>query len=77
MLQQLNAATTFSFVYIHLLTNFTGTTVEKYFETLAASFSGLRFIVAGDGVKNYNSTLKNITVLKSEKQIRSYLETMI
>ena len=77
MLEQLKAATTFSHVYIHLLTNFTGTTVEKYFESLSASFTGLQFIVGGDGVKNYTVTLKNITVLKSEKEIRNYLETMI
>ncbi|HEV7621804.1 MAG TPA: MerR family transcriptional regulator [Flavisolibacter sp.] len=63
-----------SYVYMHLLTNFTGFDATDYFEELSRSLPGINIIASGEGVKKIQRQFTNLTLLKTDQQIYDFIQ---
>lgn len=71
---QLVASKEVGYLFVHHMTNFTGWDADYYFEDLSKSFSSKQIVVAGTVVQQIQRNFSNLTVLKSDKEIYSFIE---
>ncbi|MGZ5191727.1 MAG: MerR family transcriptional regulator [Flavisolibacter sp.] len=62
------------YIYLHLITNFTGMHAEDYMETICSTFPDKKIIASGDGVKNLEKSLENLQILNSDLQMYNFIQ---
>jgi DNA-binding transcriptional MerR regulator len=62
------------YLFLHLITNFTGWDANVYFEDLCRSFPSKKIIVTGTTVHQIERNLVNLLLLKSDKEIYDFIE---
>jgi len=60
-------------IYLHLITNFTGVSVEDYIEDICLSFPDKKIIASGGGITDVQRTYVNFQLLKTDKEIRDFI----
>lgn len=68
-----NGLSSIEFIYLHLITNFTGTTVDEYLEGICKTFSNQRVIASGEGLRESQLKCSNLLVLKSDNQVHEFM----
>lgn len=68
-----NELSSIEFIYLHLITNFTGTTVDEYLEGICKNFSNKRIIASGEGLREAQIKCSNLLVLKSDRQVHEFM----
>jgi hypothetical protein len=61
-------------IYLHLITNFTGTTVDEYLEDLCRRFPEVSIYASGEGVSRVERNFSNLRLLRSDKAIYDFIE---
>src|SRR5215203_350641 len=62
------------YLFLHLLTNFTGWDADVYFEDLCRSFPNKEIIASGTAVHQVERNFVNLKLLKSDKEIYGFIE---
>ena len=62
------------YLFLHLITNFTGWDADVYFEDLCRSFSHKQIIASGAAVHRVERNFVNLRLLKSDKEIYEFIE---
>lgn len=63
------------FLYLHLLTNFTGVHVDDYLEMLRKSFPDKTIVASGRGIEQSQRTFVNTYILKRDEEILGFIES--
>lgn len=61
------------FLYLHLLTNFTGLTVDDYMEDICRLARGKTIVASGEGIRNAQRSFVNLRLLRSDEQIYAFI----
>lgn len=61
------------YLYIHLITNFTGFELDDYFEHLCRTFSDKKIYASGEGLKLMQRCFTNLSLLLSDKAIYDFI----
>ena len=61
------------FIYLHLLTNFTGFDVDDYLEEICKKFPDKMVVVSGEGIRKSQRDFVNLTRLESDTQIYDFI----
>lgn len=72
-LQQLAHLDHIRFLYLHLITNFTGFSADDYLEDLCKTFPGKTIIASGEGISQVQRSFVNVQLLKSDRQIHDFI----
>ena len=62
------------YIYMHLLTNFTGLETDDYFENVCTRFTNKRIVASGEGIQKSQRNFTNLTLLKSDQQIYNFIK---
>ncbi|MGZ3908679.1 MAG: MerR family transcriptional regulator [Flavisolibacter sp.] len=62
------------FLYLHLLTNFTGLEVDDYFESICAKFPDKKILVSGLGAQRIQKSFANLKCLNNDGDIYKFIE---
>lgn len=62
------------FLYLHLITNFTGVSLDDYFETLRKSFPDKTILASGNGIEQSQRTFVNLQLLRRDDEIYRFIE---
>jgi DNA-binding transcriptional MerR regulator len=62
------------FIYLHLITNFTGMHVDEYMETICTGFPDKKIIASGDAMKNLERSFVNLQTLNSDQEIYNFIQ---
>jgi Predicted transcriptional regulators len=62
------------YLFLHLITNFTGWDADVYFEDLCKSFPNKQIIASGAAVHQVQRNFVNLKLLKSDKEIYEFIE---
>lgn len=62
------------YLFLHLITNFTGWDADVYFEDLCRSFPHKQIIASGAAVHRVERNFVNLRLLKSDKEIYEFIE---
>jgi MerR family transcriptional regulator, light-induced transcriptional regulator len=63
------------YLFLHLVSNFTGWDADVYFEELCKSFSGKKIIITGTAVHQLQRKFTNLILLKSDKEVYQFIQT--
>jgi DNA-binding transcriptional MerR regulator len=72
-LQQLVQVSGIRYIYLHLITNFTGSDADDYFEEICKAFPDKKIMASGEGINVIQRTFTNLTLLKSDQQIYDFI----
>ena len=61
------------YIYLHLLTNFTGYYADDYFEDICKQFPDKIIIGSGEGIQGLQRSFVNLNVLRSDQQIYNFI----
>ena len=61
------------FLFLHLITNFTGFTVDDYFEKLCTAFPDKTIVASGAASFEAQRTFTNLVVLRSDSEIHGFI----
>ena len=62
------------YIYLHLITNFTGRFADDYFEDICREFKDKTLVASGEGTMSVQRTFVNLRILKSDQQIYEFIE---
>lgn len=62
-----------AYIYLHLLTNFTGLSVDDYLESICLRFRSKQIIASGGGAQKSQRPFVNLKVLNSDKSIYDFI----
>ena len=62
------------YIYLHLITNFTGMQADDYMETICKAFPDKKIIASGEGIKKLEKSFSNLQTLKTEQQIYNFIQ---
>lgn len=62
-------------IYLHLITNFTGFSIDEFLENICSSLPQKKIIASGTGISGVQRTFVNLKLLKSDKEIREFILT--
>lgn len=62
------------YLFLHLITNFTGFTVDDYFEKLCKAFSNKTIVASGAATFGSQRTFVNLLLLKSDSAILQFIK---
>lgn len=74
VLNHFNANTDLEYLFLHLITNFTGWDADIYFEDLSRSFPGKTILATGAAVHQAQRSFVNIRLLKTDKDVYDFVE---
>jgi DNA-binding transcriptional MerR regulator len=63
-----------SYLYVHLITNFTGSDADDYFESICKMLPDKKIIASGEGTGKVQRNFVNLTLLKSDRQIYDFID---
>jgi DNA-binding transcriptional MerR regulator len=70
---QVAALPDIKFLYIHLITNFTGLELDDYFENICRTFPDKMIYVSGEGLKVMQRKFTNLRLLLSDQAIYDFI----
>jgi DNA-binding transcriptional MerR regulator len=62
-----------NYLYLHLITNFTGMYADDYLEEICRSVPEKNILASGEGIRNVQRSFVNLTLLKTDQQIRNFI----
>ena len=62
------------YLFLHLISNFTGWDADVYFEELCKSFPGKKIIITGTAVHQLQRKFTNLILLKSDKEVYQFIQ---
>lgn len=62
------------FLFLHLITNFTGWDANVYFEDLSRSFQDKKIVATGTAVHQLQRNFVNLLLLKADKEINDFIK---
>jgi hypothetical protein len=62
------------FLFLHLITNFTGWEADGYFENLCRHFPDKNIIATGSVIHGMQRSFTNLSLLKSDKAIYDFIQ---
>jgi DNA-binding transcriptional MerR regulator len=65
------------FLFLHLITNFTGWEADVYFENLCRAFPGKKIVATGSVIHGMQRTFTNLQLLKSDKEIYDFIQRKV
>lgn len=74
ILKQLSDNQKIRYLFLHLITNFTGWEADGYFEDLRKSFPDKTIIATGAAIHQLERSFVNVTLLKNDKAIYEFIE---
>ena len=63
-----------AYLFLHLITNFTGLTVDDYFEKLCRAFASKTIVASGAAVFGVQRPFTNLILLKSDEAIHRFIQ---
>ena len=63
------------YIYIHLITNFTGTHVDDYLDVVCSGFADKKIVASGAGVAAVQRKFSNLSVLRSDEEIYRFIRS--
>ncbi|HEU4472611.1 MAG TPA: MerR family transcriptional regulator [Flavisolibacter sp.] len=70
----LASVTSIRYLYLHLITNFTGTGIDEYLEDICRSFSAQKVFASGEGARQVQRSFVNLHLLKSDADIYRFID---
>ena len=64
------------YIYLHLITNFTGMQTDDYMETICNAFPDKNIIASGEGIIKLEKSFSNLQALKTEQQIHNFIQRL-
>lgn len=61
------------YIYLHLITNFTGMHADEYMQSICSAFPDKKIIASGEGIKNPESSFGNLQTLNTDEQILNFI----
>ena len=74
LLKQFTVTKKVSHLFLHVITNFTGFTLDEYFEQLCQLFPDKKIVTSGNVVFGLQRNFTNLTVLKSDAAIYDFVQ---
>ena len=71
--QQINLLQHIKYIYLHLITNFTGLEADDYFEHICKTFADKKIVASGEGIKHVQRNFTNLTLLRTNKEIYDFI----
>lgn len=62
------------FLYLHLITNFTGISIDDYFERLRKTFPEVHIVASGKGIEQSQRTFVNFDLLRRDEDIYRFMD---
>ena len=62
------------YLFLHLITNFTGWDADGYFEDLRKSFPGKTIVATGAAIHQMQRNFVDVILLKNDKAIYEFIE---
>lgn len=62
------------YLYLHLLTNFTGISIDDYFETLRKTFPDKTIVASGKSIEQSQRNFVNLRLLRRDEEIYRFIE---
>jgi MerR family transcriptional regulator, light-induced transcriptional regulator len=62
------------YLYLHLVTNFTGLFVDDYFENLRKTFPDKKIFASGKGIEQSQRSFVDIKLLRTDKEIHQFIQ---
>ena len=75
MIEQLTRNKEIKYLYVHVITNFTGMLLDDYMEDLCKSHLNKKIIVSGMATTQIQRSFVNLTVLKTDEAIYKFIES--
>ncbi len=72
-LKDFNKFSSIKYIYLHLITNFTGITVDEYLEDICQTFPHKKVIASGEGLREVQFKCDNLQVLKTDRQVNEFI----
>lgn len=63
-----------NYLYLHLITNFTGFHIDDYFETLRKSFPGKTIVASGKGIEQSQRAFVGLHLLRRDDEIHRFIK---
>jgi DNA-binding transcriptional MerR regulator len=73
VLKQFTGNTKIKYLFLHLITNFTGWDADGYFEDLQKNFPDKTIIATGTAIHQLQRNFVNVTLLKNDKAIYEFI----
>ena len=70
----LTSISSIDYIYLHLITNFTGMQADDYMETICNAFPDKKIIASGDGINKLERSFTNLQTLNTEQQICNFIQ---
>ena len=61
------------YMYLHLITNFTGLYADEYLAELCSAFEGRKIIASGSGIRYIQRSFVNLRLLQNDQQIYDFI----
>src|SRR5687767_4861727 len=74
LLQQFVAGKQADYLFLHLITNFTGSTADDYLEQLCRAFPGKTIVASGAAALEAQRNFTNLKLLRSDSEIYDFIE---
>ena len=76
-IMELSAHSGIGYIYLHLVTNFTGMYADDYFEEICKTFPGKKVYASGNGATQVQRNFVNLRVLKSDREVYEFINRAI
>ena len=76
-LKEANQIPGIKYLYLHLITNFTGFHIDDYFETLRKSFPDKTILASGRGIEQSERNFVNLRLLRRDDEIYRFIQDRI
>ena len=63
-----------NYLYLHLITNFTGLFIDDYFEMLRKTFPDKTIIASGKGIEQSERTFVNLRLMRRDDEILQFIK---
>ena len=63
-----------NYLYLHLITNFTGLFIDDYFEMLRKTFPDKTIIASGKGIEQSDRTFVNLRLMRRDDEILQFIK---
>ena len=73
-LKEANQIPGIKYLYLHLITNFTGFHIDDYFETLRKSFPDKTILASGRGIEQSERNFVNLRLLRRDDEIYRFIQ---
>ena len=75
LLKPFNDSTGIQYLFLHMITNFTGFSMDDYFEKLCKTFPQKTIVAAGQAVFGVQRQFTNLIILKKDETILQFIKT--